>query len=494
MSNSYSYGAYGRLGATVARNAVQAGTVAVYVGTAPVHLVRGWADLDVVNRPVKVSNLTDATKKLGQSSDWGSFTLCEAVSAHFANPLGNVGPIYVINVLDPATMKKADATTTELTFSGGRAEIESGTIVLDTLVLADKVEGTDFAVSYDYGRGVAVISSLDPDAPLAGAITATFDEVDPSAVTAAHVIGGVTSDGAYTGLGALDLLYQEENVVANLLAAPGWSEVPSVYNALVAASQKINGHWDAFVVADLPLTDSEAAAVDTIAKATAWKKANGYGSERSKVCWPQVVNSSGETYHLSTLTVATMQRLDVEHASVPMETPGNKPVPVTWLWFGAGSTNGGYDQQTANELTSKGITTAVFWAGRWVLWGDHTAAYAYGADVDPRAIFDVSLRMLMHVTNSFQRDWGMSIDKPMTLALRDTILNREQEKLDALQGRGALIGEPRVEFVETENPVTNLMNGEFRWDVAVTPTPPLKSASVVVAYTDAGFAAYFGGE
>ena len=48
---------------------------------------------------------------------------------------------------------------------------------------------------------------------------------------------------------------------------------------------------------------------------------------------------------------------------------------------------------------------AVAWGGEWVLWGDHTAAYTYGADVDPRAIFDVSMRMLMHITNDFQREW-----------------------------------------------------------------------------------------
>jgi len=38
-----------------------------------------------------------------------------------------------------------------------------------------------------------------------------------------------------------------------------------------------------------------------------------------------------------------------------------------------------------------------------------------------------------------------------------------------------------------------VMNGDFRWDIAVTPTPPLKSASVYVAYTDAGFSVYYEG-
>jgi len=493
MANQYLYGAYSYIGETTARSATQAGTVPVYIGTAPVNLVRGFATKKLINCPVKVSNLQDAQNKLGYSADWESFTLCEAFAAHFNNPLGNVGPIYVINVLDPATMKKTEPTSAELVFSGGRAEFKNDKIILDTLVIEDKVEGVDFAISYNFTKGTVIITSLNPDEPLTGTLTATFDEVDPDKVTEEDIIGGKTSSGEYTGLGALDLLYQEHNAVANILAAPGWSEIPAVYNALISASQRINGHWDAFVVADIPIKDASGA-VDTIEKAIAWKNTYGYRSERSKVYWPMATNNAGEKYHLSSLAVATMQRIDYSHDSVPMETPGNKAVAITKLYFGEGSSNMGYDQQTANELTQKGISTAVYWGGNWVLWGDHTAAYTYGADVDPRAIFDVSMRMLMYITNSFQLEWGTSIDKPMTLQLRDTILNREQEKLDALVSMGALIGEPKVLFIETANPVSDMMNGDFRWDIAVTPTPPLKSATVYVTYTDEGFAAYFGGE
>ena len=56
---------------------------------------------------------------------------------------------------------------------------------------------------------------------------------------------------------------------------------------------------------------------------------------------------------------------------------------------------------------------------------------------------------------------------------------------------GALIGEPRIEFLAEENPTSQLMQGDFVWNAEATPTPPLKSATIRVAYTDAGFAAYF---
>lgn len=500
MANEYLYGAYGHIGETVAQSAVQAGTVPVYIGTAPVNLVRGFAEKGIINEPVKLTNMIDAQKKLGFAADWGTFTLCEVMSAHFDNVLGNIGPIYVINVLDPAEGKhRASAATTKaLNFAGGRAEFASSTIILDTLTIAktggsNYTEGVDYSLDYNFAKGTVIVNSLADDAKLTGTLTATYYEVDDSAIVDEDIIGGVTAGGEYTGLGSLALLYPEQFAVCNLLAAPGWSHSPAVYNAMVNASRKINGHWDAFVLADLPLVDGSAAAVDTIEKAVAWKQDNAYTSERSKVFWPQAADNLGKVYHLSTLAAVELMRADYSHGSVPMETCGNKPVPVIKQYFGENATNRGFDQQTGKELTRKGISTVVAWAGEWVLWGDHTAAYTYGAEVDPRAIFDVSMRMLMHITNSFQREWSPEIDEPMTRALKDRIINREQEKLDGYVSMGALLGNPVILFLESENGTTDIMNGDFRWDIAVTPVPPLKSASVYVAYTDAGFSVYYEG-
>ena len=500
MANEYLYGAYGHIGETVAQSAVQAGTTPVYVGTAPVNLVRGFADAGVINEPIKLSNMIDAQRKLGYAADWGTFTLCEVMNAHFNNTLGNIGPIYVINVLDPSAGKhrKATETTQQLSFTGGRAEFASSTIILDTLTIAksdggDYAEGTDYAVDYNFTKGTVIITSLIADSPLTDTLTASFYEVDDSTIEDDDIIGGVTAGGEYSGLSSIALLYPEQFAVCNLIAAPGWSQSPAVYNAMLTASQKINGHWDAFVVADLPLVDSSTQAVDTITKAIAWKKNNAFTGERSKVYWPQGIDNLGNIYHLSTLAVVELMRADFSHNSVPMETCGNKAIPVIKQYFGANAKNRGFDQQSGKELTQNGISTAVAWGGEWVLWGDHTAAYTYGADVDPRAIFDVSMRMLMHITNDFQREWSPEIDEPMTRALKVRIINREQEKLDGYVSMGALLGSPVILFLESENSTTDVMNGDFRWDIAVTPTPPLKSASVYVAYTDAGFSVYYEG-
>ena len=504
---AYKHGAYGEITASKVKSATTTDTAVVYVGTAPVNLIRGYATAGILNTPIKISNMIDAQNKVGYSDDWGSFSLCEAFAEHFDNTVGNVGPIYIINVLDPATHCKTDDTTVSVAFSDGRGEFLSSSIILDTLEIAvpnagsgeddegddTYEEGVDYEVSYDFNSGKVIIKSLNPDAQLTGDVTVSFKEIDMTKVTTAHIIGQRSATGAYSGLAAIDLLYQKENVVANIIAAPGWSQIPAVYTAMISAASKINGHWDAFVVADIPLTD-DGTAVDTIAKALAWKSTNGYTSEFSKVCWPKVKDGNGREFHLSTVTAATMQRIDAEHDGVPFESPSNKQIMATCQFFGSGSPNMGYDQQTANELNEKGITTAVYWGGQWVLWGPHTAAYSYGGNTEARAIFDVSIRVLMHITNGFQLRNGTRIDEPMDSNLKDAIINSEQEILDGYASMGALLGAPEVLFVESENPEGNLVNGEFVWHINATPTAPFKSGTARVTYTDEGFAAYFGGE
>ena len=623
MPDTYLHGAYGHLDDSVVQEVTTSATVPVYFGTAPVGLVRG--DVENVNVPMKISSLADARAKIGHSEDFASYTLCEAVAAHFDNGGTGCGPIYVVNVLDPDVHRKNDETEVAVSLVNGRVSHATDSAILDTLRVErpevdgepqashahkpieaameasgvsyedglityeptgtidqslvhdgvpyigivfdapdgataatlylngekandfdltsdsefvtggdplhwfgfaqldgsprtptawevrlewtgsevketacrvcrytrDYVEGTDYTLDYNSNNGSIVITSVDGRVP-DGRVNVAYREMDPTAVTPDDVVGMVTSDGAYSGIEALALLYQEQFVVPNLLAAPGWSHVKKVYDALVDRSAAINGHWDAFVVADLPLSDEDGEAVDTIDKAIQWKAENNFTSERSMVCWPMAEDAEGRLFHVSTLAAEKMLEVDQGNDGVPFESCSNKPTVAVRQHFGDGSKNRGFDQQTGNRLNERGITTVVGWAGAWVLWGPHTAAYDYeDPTVDPRAYFATNVRMLMHITNDFQQEWSDEIDEPMTRALRDRIVNREQEKLDSYVTQGALIGAPRIRFIQAENPTTSLMEGDFRWDVDTTPTPPLKSATAYVRYTDAGLASYF---
>jgi phage tail sheath protein FI len=485
---AYKHGAYGEITKSKAVAAAQADTVLVYIGTAPVHLISGYSAAGIINTPVRLRNMNEAKSLFGYSDDWENFTLCEAFAEHFNNTVANSGPIYVINVLDPDTDKGEQVSLSSQDFTGGPVKISNGhEVIIDSVGVTGKVRDTNFSVKYDAEEDVVVIT---PITTLTASETVTYYTVDASGITASDIIGSVNADGSSTGLASIKQLYTKYNAVTNLIAAPGWSEDPEVYTAMVAASQKINGHWEAFVIADIPTSSS----VDTIAKAKTWQTTNGYTSERSKVCWPQKIDGSGKVYHLSTTCAATMLRVDLSHESVPMESPSNKEIMATGQYFGAGSDNPGFDQVEANDLNEVGITSLCFWDGRWVLWGPHTAAYKYGTSMDPRAIFDVNFRMLEFITNGFQRRHGIEIDSPMTLGMKDSIINTENEELDRLVGLGAIIGDPSVEFLENANSTSDVMQGDFVFDIQFTNTPPFKSGTARVCYTDDGFAAYFGGE
>lgn len=484
----YKYGVYGEIGADIINGVSRASTVAVYFGTAPVNLLQDYSGK--VNEPIRISNMNEARQLLGgqfSSSDkWTKYTLCEAIEAHFNNRIGNVGPIYVINVLDPAT-HQGEEETVQLTFAKKKATVTADDIIISTFAIEGKVLGTDYTLSYDTGKGVLTVTDIGTT-PMTS-IQASYTPVDFDSIDADVVIGGKDTSGATTGIAALGKVYRKYNAVPTYLAAPGWTETPAVYNALVSASQLINDHWYAFVFADIPVT------ADTIDEAIEWKATNDYTSGASKVFWPKA-EDNGTVYHLSTLALVEKMRVDISHNNVPFETCANKSIPASGLYISASSAVVGFDRPDANLLAAAGITTGIFWEGDWRIWGDHTAAFVDGGSYQAREIFDTNMLMLYYIVNSFQRDWGSTIDQPMTVALRDTILNREQAKLDALVAVGALIGSPTVEVVDgsTSAEGTDQLLAGFEWQIATTVTPPLKSATMTVSYTDAGYAVLYGEE
>ena len=565
--SAYVHGAYGSVSDSIISAAGTAPSVPLIVGTAPVNLVRGYDTAGIINTPVYISDM-GAKKTIGYSDDWGSFTLSEMLSALFDNANGNIGPAFFINVLNPDVHRKSSQTTKVLTFTNGRAYIESDTIIIDTLALATLTEGTDYNLSYNYTTGKLAITSVDQSNPITGTVNASYYEVDANAVTDDDIIGSVSANGVYTGLQAGLLIYPNEDAIVNYVAAPGWSEHKDVYDALVEFCQAINDHWYAMPYADVPVeatvksdevvvTSHEATisdvkaivssvvvyatgtttkmvkgtdysiatvsggfkisllsggsyysdakidveyltAIDTIALAKTWKASNGYDSMYTKVFWPRAKTSDAKIYHLSSLAIAETLRVDASHGGVPMETCSNKSTPIASQYFGSTSDNQGFDQATGNTLNEKGITTVVKWGGSWRLWGPHTAAFEAGtdgnakSDVDPLGIFDTNMRMQEYIINSFEEDHGDQVDEPMDRNLKDAILEAEQQKLDALVAQGALIGSPVITFTESENSMSDLINGNFTWNISDTPTPPAKSLTAKVAYTDAGFTSYFG--
>ncbi|WP_069997754.1 phage tail sheath protein [Cellulosilyticum sp. I15G10I2] len=461
------------------------GTLPVYFGTLPVHQFTDYTEK--VNKPLLISSFKEAQTVAGYiDSAWGDFTLCEAIYAHFRNNIQAIGPIILINVLDPDIHREAVAETATVTLTNGIGYINNRNVILKTIDIASKILGIDYSVEYTADGTRVMIKDLK--SALGNSIDVTFSEVDPAAVTDADIIGGTSASGERTGTAVLDLVYQTFNVVPTILAAPYWSTKSAVDTALKTASQKINGHWYAFVNSDISSTDTGAS---TISEAKTEKVDKGYVSSLEAPCWPMGKNGEDKLFHLSTLATVTMQWVDYNNDGVPVETPSNKPIDIKCLCLADG-TQIDFDQIQANDLNSKGIRTATYWGGRWVLWGGHTGEYEYGKDMDKRNVFDSSVRMLQYIANTFQSRYGILVDKPFNRALKDTILNDMQEWLDNLIAQGRLLL-ANIVFEESSNPISDIVEGDFVFDIATTTTPPGKSLTAKITYTSSGLDVLFGG-
>lgn len=310
------------------------------------------------------------------------------------------------------------------------------------------------------------------------------------------VMEEATKEAYKSALDAIEKVYPKFIAVPNLVCPTAVFDSENkclldkeIVDYAVSKVQKINAHWDAFVYASFVTgaTTLDAAITD---KKDTLKNPN---SERVKSFFPFGRASNGKAIELAVMAMAEQMRVDYDHNSIPMETCSNKTIPIVdtvLCEFSDSPTSIFIDPVRANELNEVGLTTAYQWEGDFIIWGNHTSAYQYGKDNDPRCIFDVNIRMLLYFTNRFQKQWAKSIDKPMTRGLKDTIVASENAHIDGLKSLGAVLyGE--CTFEEESNPTSDMVNGIFKFDAQVTNTPPAAALDFTIAYTDKGIATYF---
>lgn len=484
MPDTYLHGVYGELGPSQNLIAEASPSSAAYIGTLPVHLVHDYTG--TVNRPVALSNFSEALRKVGYSDDWDSFTLCEAIDAHFQNNIQPVGPIYVINVLDPDTARTATKTAT-ITFANGIALIPGDKTILKTVAITDMEYGDDFTLTYDVTRGGIVVRDLT--GTLSGEVEVSYNEVTPDAVTESTIIG--TADTSEkTGIQALSFIYTKYGGPPTLALAPKWSKLKTVHDALLAACRKLNGKFYVFALTDLPFSytaEGNTIAVDNIDAAIGARVGLDFTDEAEKTAWPmgaKTTSAGTKHYHISTVTAVAVQQTDMANGGVPYESPSNKTVDLNNYYIeGVGTPL--YDEDQANVLNAGGITTIVNRGGTWRLWGPHTAAYTFGGTVDARAVFDSSMRMLYYCINSFIMRNADDIDRPLSRNAIDSILNSEKSILDMHVANGALLYAD-IQFVPSENSTAGMIVGDFVFSLAVTTVPVIKSIKGVLSYTSAG--------
>jgi phage tail sheath protein FI len=492
--SEYLHGAYGQTqvaGTPAAQKSLR--TAFVYVGTAPVHTLEGGAAN--VNKPVLVSSFAEASQLFGYSDTWADYTLCEAVKAHLEQK--GVGPLVLINVLDPSEHKEETGGSLDQKPTNGRIVVaEAEKIILDSVVVklsaepqTPKVKGTDYTVSYNSAKQTLTIKELSLGALGTENLTITWDIIDPSAVTASVLIGETDGEGLNTGLFAVRNIYQETGYIPSYLLSPGFSGMPTVHEAMIANSRKVNGHWDAYVLADIPITHSGTAI--TLSSAKTWKETNGYNRENETVYFPLAKGIDGNIYHLSVLAAANLQELLLEQDGIPYKTASNTPCPIIQnLYLGADKEGRGYDDTLINEkLNKNGIASAAFVGGQWVLWGAHGADYNQ-EDKNQINASETNRMMLYYISNDFQHRRTREVDKPLTANGLASIVAEEKARLDALVKIGALtFGEVSVNADEIAR--SDMYEGDYSFTFRVTTTPLAKSVTAIVSWTPDGFTTYF---
>lgn len=456
--------------------------IAFVVGTAPAHTVGGQ-----VNAPIMALTYEEAVSALGYSDNWEKYSLCEVIYSQFQ--LYNISPVFFVNVLDPAKHKTAVA-------AADMELIEKKVLLpLEAIESSVKVKesgdgGAEYAVNEDYGLFYEsenlVLEVLEGGAipESAAKLNIAFEQVDPSKVTDAEIIGGFNVATKKTsGFELIDSVFPKYGIAPDILLCPGWSHKTEVAAIMSAKAQSINGLFEAKALIDIDTT-----AVTYYSDAPEWKKKQNINAKTQVLCFP-MVKLGEKVFHLSTQTAGLMGKVDADNGDCPCESPSNKLLQANAAVLADG-TEVLLDLQQANYLNSNGIVTVLNLIGGFSLWGNQTACFP--ANTDVKDYFISVSRMFGWVSNSVILTYWSKIDKKLNRRLIDNIVDSLNIWLNGLTSEEKLLG-ARVEFREEENSTTALMAGKAVFHIFMTPASPAQEIEFVleydVDYVTAAFAA-----
>ena len=220
--------------------------------------------------------------------------------------------------------------------------------------------------------------------------------------------------------------------------------------------------------------------------APGYKNDNNLTDERMIVCYGK--GTLGEESHwLSSHVAGLCSRVDADHEDVPYKSPSNERLQVDGFTVAGSEVFLGPDQ--ANYLNGQGIVTALNFMGGWKMWGNRTGAYP--SVTDPKDAFIPLRRMYNWIGNTLVLTTWQRVDYPVRRRLIDTVTDTHNIWLNGLAGREMILG-GRVEFQESENPSTDLMDGIIRFHVYVTPPSPAREIDFIVEYDPEYLQSLFG--
>lgn len=431
----------------------------VVIGTAPVNLADN--PYGCVNTPILVNSFEEAAAAVGYCDDFADYSICESIDATFR--VAGTGPVVLINVLDPDTHYAAVAAAS-VAVTNGQAKIETKGILADKLVVVSGedtlVKDTDYIVSFD-ADGYCIITFI---ASVTGNVTVSGRKIDPSAVTAASIIGGVNAQtGAESGLEVIRQVFPKLGVVPALIIAPGFSKNANVAAAIAAKCEGLNGVFTCECIVDL---DSSTSGAKKYSDVAAKKEAAGLASPHMDIVWP-CAKIGSKIYHGSAIKGAYTQYTDAQNDNVPYISPSNIAIDIDSICTEAGAEII-LDEQQANIVNGFGVSTFNNFAG-WKLWGNRTAAYPENTDV--KDTWFCCRRFFSWWAKSFILAYHDRVDSPTNFRLIEAIVDDENVRGNALVAQGKCAG-AYIEFREEENPVDSITGGQLTFAQHLAPFTP----------------------
>lgn len=278
-------------------------------------------------------------------------------------------------------------------------------------------------------------------------------------VTAAQVAAAVES---------IDLCMAKFGVIPDLILAPGFSDQATVASAMATKISSVNGLFRGKALIDVT-GDTHTAAITA--------KTNGTFTEDMIACWPYSKLGTLK-FHMSTVIAGRIAMTDSDNGGIPYESPSNKAISADGLCTSAGAEIV-LTLAQANLLNAAGINTGLNFMGGFKAWGNYTGCYP--SDTDVKNYYLPVSRMFDWVSNSLIKTFWSKLDAPMNRRLIDGILDSCNIWLNGLVGQGYLYG-ARVEMLESENPISNLMAGIVKLHVFMTPPAPAQEIDFTLEY------------
>lgn len=319
---------------------------------------------------------------------------------------------------------------------------------------------------------------------LSQAIFISVSNDDDETLDSDAIIGSASAE---TGVYAISKIYPKLGLVPSIVIPTVYEDNADVITALNSATSKINGHFDSMFT--FGVTEASNQVSNGIAQPANVTKTSNF--ERGIACWPHVITASNDVIPANVYIACLMARADAEYNNIPMRTQGNlNASEISGIVLASStSTKINLSEASATTLADKGITSFInVGAGRFYSWGDSTSALTATGISDERGRFTSTMRILLALGNRFQQVWRNEIDSPMTLSLRNDILNEEQNYLDYLKSQGALIGYPKCEFRPDDNTVETVQAGRFYFTSILTATAPARYIDLKIAFTSEGYA------